>query len=170
MLNKILIMLNIIILILSLSFLIMGGIFYCSTSYAGKLYGNISCAGAFIFMIIIYIIIIPSKNNGRFPLSELSIMIPVIITILSVLLTSYNTKKYRKDIISNKANQNYYLYNSMYVVSLGVIIILQIFNLIMNYYYNLTNPGIQNIGKYILLFTTAINAVFSYLCHHYLNL
>lgn len=170
MLRKILIMLNIILLILSLCFLLMGGLFYCSTSYTGKLYGNMSCAGSFVFMIFIYLISVPAKNNGKFPLSELSVMLPVLITILSVLLTTYNTRKYRKDIVSKKANTNYYLYNGMYVLSLGFIIIFQIFNLIMNHYYNFTNKTLQTYMKYIILFATLLNGLFSYLSHYYINL
>ena len=93
MLRKGLILLNIVILLLSLCFLLMGGLFQCSTSYTGKFYGNIASATSMIFMIFVYLLSIPAKNNGKFPLSEFYIFLPVIITILSILLTTYNIKK-----------------------------------------------------------------------------
>jgi len=167
MLRKGLILLNIIILLLSLCFLLMGGLFQCSTSYTGKFYGNLASAVSIIFMIFVYLLSIPANNNGKFPLSEFYIFLPVIITILSILLTTYNIKKHKKDIMSNKSNTNYYLYNGLYVLTLGFIIIFQIFNLIMNHFYNFYK---SNMLKYILLFFTIINALFSYLSHHYINL
>jgi hypothetical protein len=167
MLRKGLILLNIIILLLSLCFLLMGGLFQCSTSYTGKFYGSLASAVSMIFMIFVYLLSIPAKNNGKFPLSEFYIFLPVIITILSILLTTYNVKKHKKDIMSNKSNTNYYLYNGLYVLTLGFIIIFQIFNLIMNHFYNFYK---SNMFKYILFFFTIINALFSYLSHHYINL
>jgi hypothetical protein len=167
MLRKGLILLNIIILLLSLCFLLMGGLFQCSTSYSGKFYGSIASAGSMVFMIFVYLLSIPAKNNGKFPLSEFAIFLPVIITILSILLTTYNIKKYKKDIMNNKSNTNYYLFNGLYVLSLGFIIIFQIFNLIMNHFYNFYK---SNMLKYVIIFFTIVNALFSYLSHHYINL
>lgn len=167
MLRKGLILLNIIILLLSLCFLLMGGLFQCSTSYTGKFYGNIASAASMIFMIFIYLLSIPSKNNGKFPLSEFVIFLPAIITILSILLSTHNTKKHKKDIMSNKSNTKYYLYNGLYVLSLGFIIIFQIFNLIMHHFYDFYKSYML---KYILFFFTIINALFSYLSHHFINL
>lgn len=164
-----LILLNIAILLLSLCFLLVGGIFYCSTSYTGKLYGNISCAVALIFLIFIYILSITSRNDGMFPLKEILIFIPVIITILSVLLTSYNTKKHRKNILSNKANSNYYLYNGIYILTLSFTIIFQIINLIINYFYSFTNQKLKSVIYYAILFSSILNGTFSYLSHYYLN-
>lgn len=167
MLRKGLILLNIIILLLSLCFLLMGGLFQCSTSYTGKFYGSIATIISMIFMLFVYLLSIPVKNNGKFPLSEFYTFLPIIITILSILLMTYNIHKHKKDIISNKSNTNYYLYNGLYVLSLGCIIIFHIFNLIMSHFYNFYN---SNILKYILYFFTIINALFSYLSHYYINL
>ena len=147
MLRKGLILLNIIILLLSLCFLLMGGLFQCSTSYTGKFYGSLASAASMVFMIFVYLLSIPAKNNGKFPLSEFYIFLPVIITILSILLTTYNIKKHKKDIMSNKANTNYYLYNGLYVLTLGFIIIFQIFNLIMNLTQCLKACGKKKLAK-----------------------
>jgi hypothetical protein len=166
MLRKCLILLNIIILLLSFCFLLIGGLFQCSNSYTGKLYGSLASAASMIFMIFIYLLRISAKNNGKFPLSEFHIFIPAIITILSILLTIYNIKKHKKDIMSNKSNTNYYFYNGLYVLSLGFIIIFQIFNLIMNHFYDFYK---SNMFKYILLFFSITNALFSYLSHHYIT-
>lgn len=167
MLRKGLILLNVVFLLLSLCFLLIGGLFQCSTSYTGKFYGNLTCVASMIFMIFVYLLGISTKNNGRFPLSEFIIFLPVIVTVLSILLTTYNTKKHKNDIISNKSNINYYLYNGLYVLSLGCIIIIQIFNLIMYHFYNLYKSKVLN---YITLFITIMNALFSYLSHYYVNL
>tara|TARA_B110000305_G_C19348470_1_gene592946 strand:- start:309 stop:755 length:447 start_codon:yes stop_codon:yes gene_type:complete len=147
----------------------MGGLFKCSTSFIGKFYGNISCVGSMIVMIFIYLISIPKKNNGKFILSEFLIIIPIIITIISILITIYDTKKYKKDILKNNANANYYLYNGLYVLSLGVIISLQIFNLVISHYYNFSNYSLNNILKYGSIFMSIINGLFSYLSHYYIN-
>jgi len=167
--RKILILLNIIILFLSLCFLLMGGLFNCSTSFIGKFYGNISCVGSMIVMIFIYLISIPAKHNGKFMLSEFLIIIPIIITIVSILITCYDTKKFKKDILKNNANSNYYLYNGLYVLSLGLIIVIQIINLVMNHFYNLSNSSLNNIFKYIIIFSSLVNIFFSYLSHYYIN-
>jgi hypothetical protein len=148
----------------------MGGLFYCSTSYTGQFYGNISCIGSMILLIFVFIISIPAKNNGNFPLADFIIMFPVIITILSIALTCYNIKKYREDIVSKKANTNYYLFNGMYVLSLGFIIIFQIFNLVMNHFYNFANTSLNNFIKYFIIFLSAANGGFSYMSHTYINL
>ena len=120
-----------------------------------------------IFMIFVYFLSVSAVAIGNFPLSDFYIFLPVIITILSILLTTYNIKKYKNDIMSNKSNTNYYLYNGLYVLTLGFIIIFQIFNLIMNHFYNFYK---SNMLKYIIFFFTIINALFSYLSHHYINL
>lgn len=167
MLKNWLIVLNVVILLLSLCFLLSGGLFKCSTSYTGIFYGNITSAISMVFMIYVYLLSISSKNYNKFPLSEFAILLPIIIIVLSILLTSYNTNKYKKDIISNKANTNYYLYNGLYVLTLGFIIIILVFNLIMNHFYNFKQFEIL---KYIILFFSIVNVSFSYLSHHYINL
>lgn len=162
-----LVLLNIITLLLSLCFLLIGDLFQCSSSYYAKFYGNISSAATMIFLVFVYLLSIPAKNNGKFPLSEFVIFLPIVITILSILLTTHNTKKYKKEIMSNKSNTNYYLYNSLYVLSLGFIIILQIFSLITNHLYNFYKSIMLN---YILLFFSIVNIIFSYLSHYYISL
>lgn len=167
MIIKGLILLNIIFLLLSLCFLLTGGLFQCSTSYTGKLYGNISCVSSFAVMMFVLLLSISTKKNGKFFSADFLMFIPIIITILSILLTTYNTKKHKTDIISNKANSNYYLYNGFYVLSLGFIIMFQILNLVMNHFYNLSS---LNVLKYVTLFLSIINGLFSYLSHYYINL
>jgi hypothetical protein len=169
-LRKGLILLNIIIMLLSLCFLLMGGLFYCSTSYVAQLYGNISCAGSMILLVLVIIFNIPVKNNGRFPLIEFVNIIPIIVTILAILLASYNIKKYSDDIISNKANTNYYLFNGMYVLSLGFIIVSQILNLILNFFYNYTNINFNKLLKWFIIILTSVNGLFAYYSHKYINL
>ena len=168
-LRKGLILLNIIVLLLSLSFLLMGGLFYCSVSYTGQFYGNVSCAGSMIFLFFIYIMNITSKNNGGFPLNEIYVFIPVIITILSILLTSRNIKKHRADIINKKVNTNFYLFNGMYGLTLGFLIIFIIMNLVMNYFYNLSNNNINKWLKRLILMFSIGNGTLSYASHHYIN-
>lgn len=170
MIIKLLISLDIILLLFSISFLLLGGLFYCSTSYFALFYGNISCIVSLIFMIFIYLLSFAAKNNNKIPLTLFMSLFPVFITILSILLTSYNTKKHRKDIITQKVNTNYYYFNGFYTLSLCFVIILFIYNLIFNHFYNNLNILSNKYSNYLIIIVSFINAIFSYFSHYYINL
>lgn len=170
MIKKLLVILNVIILMMSLCFLLLGGMFQCSSSYIGKYYGSISCAISMIIMVFVYLLNISAKNNGKFPLSKFSILFPVMISILSILVNIYNTKKHKNNILLNKANTNYYYYNGLFVLSLGGIVMIQIFNLLMNFFYDTSNSLLKNILKYSIFIISIINGIFSYFSHYYINL
>ena len=171
MFEKGLILLNIVLFILSLTLFLTGGMFGCSASYIGQFYGNISSAGSFILLIFLHVILIHKKHNDKLPLSAIPIFVSPILSILSILLTSYNTKKYRTDIINKKANSKYYIYNAFYGISLVLIILLQITYLIVNHFYeNMSNNFIASTTKNMLLIMSIINCIMSYMSHRYLVL
>lgn len=163
---QILVLLNIVILLVAISLLIMGGLFYCTTSYLGQYYGNITTFIAFIITIFIYLLSI--TKDGKLPLGGITsigfIITSVILSIVSSSLSLYNILNHKSDIINKRVNINYYIMNGLYILSLCLIVFYHIMSLTQIYF-----TGETKIQKYIILLMSIFNLSMSYYSYTYLE-
>lgn len=170
MIKNILIVLNVVMLLFSILFLLLGGVFSCNTSYVGQFYGNLATAASIFLSLCIYIIDIPSKNNGKFPITSLLFCLPFLLILGSILVMTQNIKKFRVDILKRKANVNYYIYSGIYVMTVAVIVLLQIFRILLNSLFRIDNAKISRILNYALLVFILINCFMCFKSNFYLKI
>ena len=171
---KVIILLNIILMIFSLTYLLICGVFMCTVSVTSQMIGF--ALTILSFLLLISIQVITEINNNTIGSiwdkikTLLPIILPIVITVIDISFISKLLYDRRNKLKRKRVNVNYHFYNGLYKLNIMFLLVVKLIGLIFFELFEISQSFYRTVLFYTLWIFSISCAILSYFVHHYLNL
>ena len=171
---KVIILLNIILMIFSLTYLLICGVFMCTVSVTSQMIGFALTILSFLLLISIQVITEINNNTIGSIWDKIKTLLPIILpSLITVIDISFITKLLydrRNKLKRKRVNVNYHFYNGLYKLNIMFLLVVKLIGLIFFELFEISQSFYRTVLFYTLWIFSISCAILSYFVHHYLNL
>ena len=171
---KVIILLNIILMIFSLTYLLIGGVFTCTVSVTSQMIGYAMTILSFLLLISVQVITEINNNTIGSMWDKIKTLLPIILpSVITVIDISFITKilyDRQNKLKRKRVNVNYHFYNGLYKLNVMMLLFMKMIGMIFFELFEISQSFYKSVLFYIIWILSISCAILSYFVHHYLSL